>query len=476
MDVGFLRRFREALQHAHAAAESAADTGHAPAPRWPRLDDMTTQQCCELFVKPACAGDDCAFINCAAIPWVREHQPGKTASVFCSHAWSYRIMDVLNALIAYANEQPGTVFWFDLVVNNQVSSGCLPQEWWSSLFKQTVRSIGKTLVIMSPWDKPVPLSRAWCLWEIGMTLEANAALEIRLDDKQERAFKDAILQDADALHRTLSELDARHATASKASDVDMIFKVIRSTFGFDRLNRLVKERMREWALKTAKCLVQSTAKHDDIELLHVSSFLMCTLGGNPGEGIKLAQEALSLSSQLNCPVRRRTALYKSHRVLGRAFRAAVHQHVRMPGGDPRYSAISCFRTAKRLQEQAAQGAAGAAEMSPKAEGEVMVEEGGVGQGQKHHRQEAQAQAQAQTQTQTQTEEAEAEEQLELAETLNDLGNALTRVRQLDEARVLLTKAFDLRKALLPPLHKARLRACQMRLLYVTKKASQPEHT
>ena len=43
-----------------------------------------------------------------------------------------------------------------------------------------VRNIGHTLLILSPWNDPRPLKRAWCLWEILSTVRTGAQLTIEM--------------------------------------------------------------------------------------------------------------------------------------------------------------------------------------------------------------------------------------------------------------------------------------------------------
>ena len=72
-----------------------------------------------------------------------------TATVFVSHAWRYRAVDVFDAMEAFAAaaEQhdptaPPTYFWFDLFVNDQHDAISLPQLWWREAFLDGVRAIG----------------------------------------------------------------------------------------------------------------------------------------------------------------------------------------------------------------------------------------------------------------------------------------------------------------------------------------------
>ena len=94
------------------------------------------------------------------------------ATVFVSHAWRYHFVDVYNTLEEHAkqSEAPEDVyFWFDLVCNNQHKAPNLPQLWWKTTFTSAIKMIGRTCLLLAPWSDPIPLTRAWCLFEIFCT-------------------------------------------------------------------------------------------------------------------------------------------------------------------------------------------------------------------------------------------------------------------------------------------------------------------
>ena len=78
------------------------------------------------------------------------------ATVFVSHAWRYRAVDVFDAMEAFAAQQavvaPGVdvYFWFDLFVNDQHEAVSLPQLWWKEAFLDGARSSGFRRASASP--------------------------------------------------------------------------------------------------------------------------------------------------------------------------------------------------------------------------------------------------------------------------------------------------------------------------------------
>ena len=98
------------------------------------------------------------------------------ATHFVSHAWKYRFRDVVDALQVFDAQQESDserFYWFDVCSVNQHSSQVMPQAWWGSTFRDTV-------MVLSPWMKPVPLTRAWCLWKLFCTEDTGADFSICL--------------------------------------------------------------------------------------------------------------------------------------------------------------------------------------------------------------------------------------------------------------------------------------------------------
>ena len=74
----------------------------------------------------------------------------------------------------------------------------------------------------SPWDQPIVLSRAWCLYELYVAILAKAPVQMCFSPDDERRFFEALragLFDAKAV---CSTADAMRATATVLDDKAMI--------------------------------------------------------------------------------------------------------------------------------------------------------------------------------------------------------------------------------------------------------------
>jgi hypothetical protein len=106
-------------------------------------------------------------------------------TVFLSHAWLYKFTDVVGAVEGFSKERmeagdPEPFYWFDCFSIDQHASQNFPRDWWGSTFKETIQAIGHTVMILSPWASPFPLTRAWCLWELFCTVEGGKQFDVCL--------------------------------------------------------------------------------------------------------------------------------------------------------------------------------------------------------------------------------------------------------------------------------------------------------
>jgi hypothetical protein len=123
-------------------------------------NDMTTSDACNFFIKPLLQ-DTPSFSLLDAMTKQSPSVVIGRANRFVSHAWRYSFLQVLDGLIAYAEQQDDAIyFWLDVCCNNQHSATNLPYEWWSNTFSASIAAIGHTILLYGPWDEPVPLKRS----------------------------------------------------------------------------------------------------------------------------------------------------------------------------------------------------------------------------------------------------------------------------------------------------------------------------
>jgi tetratricopeptide (TPR) repeat protein len=116
-----------------------------------------------------------------------------------------------------------------------------------------IRALGSTVLVLSPWDDPVALTRAWCLWEVLATLQHEAApLSLLLPPAQARAALQGLEDSWERVLGVLERVDVARAAAYDAHDEDMIHAAVAKTLGAPSINALMLERLRSWLLTLAE--------------------------------------------------------------------------------------------------------------------------------------------------------------------------------------------------------------------------------
>eukprot|EP00912_Choanoflagellata_sp_UC4_P002090 UC4_evm1s1333 len=134
-------------------------------------------------------------------------------------------------------------FWLDIFTVNQFEAPQYPQSFWTDTFKEQVREIGHTLLVLHPWNAPIPLTRAWCGWEMYCTLDTHANMDIRLPLCDSRALEKALAAIERGTLGFIRSVDTQKSEAWKSADQHMIHEAVKCTVGFVNLNKMVQERM-----------------------------------------------------------------------------------------------------------------------------------------------------------------------------------------------------------------------------------------
>ena len=183
-------------------------------------------------------------------------------TIFLSHAWLYLILTVLDALelfvAALPEGAPDPFFWFDCFSLDQHAQSGQGPEWWRGTFLRAIGEIGHTVMVLSPWDNPIPLTRAWCLWELYCTHKMKARFSVCVGSDQREALERAVLKDFDILFEVFSKISVEHAAASNEDDERWIKQVVRKEIGYRGLDAIAFAEMREWVFGVARELALKT--------------------------------------------------------------------------------------------------------------------------------------------------------------------------------------------------------------------------
>jgi tetratricopeptide (TPR) repeat protein len=225
------------------------------------LSGMTTADVCQNIVFPMTSESKsslCQQLNDApdGVRWVG------LAQWFISHAWSYVFLDVVEAIDRFLSKEcrgsqrriDNTVIWFDLFSNSQHATADRPFHWWTTTFKNTIGKLGNVLMIVLPWDNPVTLSRAWCLFEVLACAETNSRLAISMTESEMVRFRAQMLRGnaENVLNNMRSKIKTNESKASFGKDQVQIHYAIRHILdnGFVTLDFVVFRAMEEWIMST----------------------------------------------------------------------------------------------------------------------------------------------------------------------------------------------------------------------------------
>ena len=157
------------------------------------LDQLTTYDVCERFIKPFTKEKGCSY--CQLLSEKYGDKVAKKANVFISHAWKYPFLNVVDAIRHHFDhyrpshlENEEIIVWIDLLSNNQHIVMDLDFELWCETFKSAIKEFHYTVLVLSPWKDPIPLTRAWCLFEIFCTAESDSHFEIAMIEEEKNSF------------------------------------------------------------------------------------------------------------------------------------------------------------------------------------------------------------------------------------------------------------------------------------------------
>eukprot|EP00808_Paulinella_micropora_P011923 g3054.t1 len=245
--------------------------------------DATTDDVVRDLVKPATADQKCSYVELLARSQDPQDRAGvATATVFLSHAWKYRFKQVMEAISAHwpnkDNVRSQTFLWFDIFTVNQHQTLTVDPDFWFEAFREIVRTIGRTVLILSPWRNPVPLTRSWCLWEIFCTRLTKASFEICLSPTEVTDFENALVEDLDSILDSLSRIDVKKAEAGKKEDQEKILALVEGMQGgAHELNKAVLAEMRAWIVQAGRdALKARQGQTDEVALLlmnHVGALI-----------------------------------------------------------------------------------------------------------------------------------------------------------------------------------------------------------
>jgi len=218
------------------------------------------------FVKPVTAKYKLSYVEHFYQKYHSRNLVG-VCNTFLSHPWSGDFEDLIAALSDYEKNIPEkshkNYYFVDyFAVNQHNASDDL--NTLSSLIQNC-----ETLVLMAkPWEKPVALTRIWCIFELAHAVIGKNDIFLILPPEDQKRFQIKLRVNVNNLWSLLDfkSIDSGNAQATNPKDRDDIKKFIWKYFGgFARVNNMISERLRFWFVQSVKSLVErSQAKKGSI--------------------------------------------------------------------------------------------------------------------------------------------------------------------------------------------------------------------
>jgi hypothetical protein len=152
-------------------------------------------------------------------------------------------------------------------------------------------------------DNPLPLTRAWCLWELFCTVETGSKFNVFLGPAEHALFESQLTAAGNDLKSTrifetftkaFDRIDVSKSMASKDSDLAMILGAVDETpGGCDSLNKIVKDCLVEWLRGAMEDVLVRKAVGGEFE-----GFLRAGVAGAAAMvGLAVAEEAKEVMNE-----------------------------------------------------------------------------------------------------------------------------------------------------------------------------------
>ncbi|KAJ3281905.1 Kinesin light chain 3 [Borealophlyctis nickersoniae] len=209
-----------------------------------KIDGWKTEDVCAEVVKPRTTKSVCDHLveeNSSAV--------GR-ATWFISHAWQYNFLDVVDAVKYH-------------FTTRMSSSAAKPFTFWTGTFTNAISNLGSVLMILYPWNNPITLERAWCIFELYACTNTNSHFAIALPPRHTSDFRTSLRDNPGAFYNMLATVKSEKSVAFKESDQLDILAAIRKMVGFSALDRMVLSLLSKWMVNTLHSHILLTEKAGD---------------------------------------------------------------------------------------------------------------------------------------------------------------------------------------------------------------------
>ncbi|XRB18787.1 EF-hand domain-containing protein [Pseudoscourfieldia marina] len=244
------------------------------------FEQMYTTDIVECFVRSLARKEHMSYAQA-------ENLPVSAPTYFISHAWNSLFVDLVESVkgaLAGA-AQADTYVWLDIFAINQDDTGgvfsAMAELDDGKTLASTVETSRATLVVLDK-ERVIPLTRLWCLYEIGSTPPQKLQLVTHGFSEKD-------------VSQHIRNIDAETALCFSPADKEMIHGEITGKFGFASMKHFTEElklrfMLRPMSYESDLQALRERGQSNNYQLdelrAHVKSTggrLACIVGG-PGEG------------------------------------------------------------------------------------------------------------------------------------------------------------------------------------------------
>jgi tetratricopeptide (TPR) repeat protein len=295
--------------------------GSLPNHPFAALRGYTITYFCEKIIKPLTKEKQCSLCEFLSD---QDHPSIGIANCYVSYSWKMELLDLVETLFehdeskkrkstvgrAIQSEEEDLIIWFDLFSLNQHEPSELTHVWLNKTLRSVMDSFNHTLFILSPYDNPIPLTRAWCLWELYCSIDTECYLEFLMNSREKgKLFDDIYEHYEQAPLKILSSVQSEKSEAFLKDDKQCIHETIQSIVGFPLLNHLISEKLQEWLITLLSDEIEKAKQQPDLDpsyCLHIQVTLAILLKDSPSstinktndKSLKLLEKSLSSGKQL----------------------------------------------------------------------------------------------------------------------------------------------------------------------------------
>jgi len=240
--------------------------------RYATITDAVNSVVGPTSAKVVCPRD--GMVGCAYVDLLLYPDDVGHSTALLSYTWGYRFSSVVNALQQWSQQAKRnpkcTYIWICSLCLNQhrMVAPKTPSEL-ASEFGPRLKAIGRILPMLEPWQNPLYLTRAWCLFEFYTAIleRKHIDIEIIITEDERRSFLTAMNEEGHAaIDAAFQNIKSEEATAREPADLNAIRELVQSRpGGFEVLNQMCRKHLERWfqnqgAVKSAPRMWRKAAR------------------------------------------------------------------------------------------------------------------------------------------------------------------------------------------------------------------------